>query len=244
MERGTKELKIPKARPARGGAKGASASGTSASTEMARKSKGRAREKKMRPEAKINSEKIRVEAAVPGSLPKVPPELPALISLFLGILVFLSLISYDASDLTLPQGSDHHNYAGYLGALISESLIKYFGLAAFFFVFVFVLMAFYTMTAFGRRIQRFQAALGLGLTAFSLLSFLSIAFPEGIPLLWRTGSGGGLLGRFLGEALVGLTGKVGSLILLPLLAFCGFLLFSGLSFRGVGGSLANFTLDA
>jgi S-DNA-T family DNA segregation ATPase FtsK/SpoIIIE len=168
-------------------------------------------------------------------VPLIAPELPSLGAFLVGVLIFLALISHSASDYHIADvGGEYHNYIGFAGAFLSRALIKYFGLASFFPVFVLLLCPYYTLTKKGRSVSRTHIALGLSLSVFSVLALLSLIFPDKLDFPWPGEcSGGGLLGDFLIKGLKSLSGRVGAFLLLPGLFLLGFYLFTGATFRGL-----------
>ncbi|MDR2352851.1 MAG: DNA translocase FtsK 4TM domain-containing protein [Deltaproteobacteria bacterium] len=165
--------------------------------------------------------------------PKIPPELPSFIAFFAGVIILLALISHDAGDLQKPK-DEIHNYIGFVGAWFSTKIFKYFGLVSFWPVIPLLLVPLYNHTPLGRSITRLQAGVGLTLFIFSALALAALIFPNTLTLFWPEEiNGGGILGDFLALGVSRIVGRVGALILLPILGFLGFLLFTGVTFQGL-----------
>ncbi|MDR2339251.1 MAG: DNA translocase FtsK [Deltaproteobacteria bacterium] len=178
-------------------------------------------------------------------IPRIPPELPALLSLFLGVALLLSLLSHTAGDLSLAEGARPGNYCGALGALVSDLLVRGLGLAAFLPVLALLLPPYYTLTKAGRAVSMAKALVGLAMVSFSILTMAELIFPEGLSRYWGIeAKGGGIIGGALAGGLTGILGRVGSLAALPPLLIAGLLMLSGLSLAGIWQALSGFSLDA
>jgi S-DNA-T family DNA segregation ATPase FtsK/SpoIIIE len=154
---------------------------------------------------------------------------------FLAVLILLSLMSHRPGEEAVAAGAaELKNHLGYLGAHFSTFLVKLFGLCAFWPVPALLLYPFYRLTARGKEVPAFSAAIGIVLGAFSLLSFGSVLFPGTMPFLWPgEASGGGAAGDFLARGMMPLAGKVGSCLLLPVLMVSGLMLSTGISLGSV-----------
>ncbi|MDR3135190.1 MAG: DNA translocase FtsK 4TM domain-containing protein [Deltaproteobacteria bacterium] len=164
--------------------------------------------------------------------PFVPPEVPALGSLILAVIVFLALFSHQASDLSLGAGREIQNHIGLFGAHLSTALIKFFGLASFWPAPALFFLAIFILKGKPPKVRAIQIALGLALAVFAILSIFAIVWPgPRLGVFWpgESVSGGGLVGSFLVWGLEASIGRVGALIVLPLVFFVGFLVGTGIS---------------
>jgi hypothetical protein len=176
-------------------------------------------------------------------VPLLPPEVPALAAVFLAALALLSLLSHRPGEevAAAAGGEAVRNHLGLLGAHVSAFLVRLFGMAAFWPAGALLLYPFYRLTRLGKEVTALPAASGLALFVFSLLSLASLLFPGSMPFPWPAeASGGGALGDFLAGGITPLAGKVGSLLILPLLLLAGFLLCSGLSLGSLARLLPRF----
>ncbi|MDR2455960.1 MAG: DNA translocase FtsK 4TM domain-containing protein, partial [Deltaproteobacteria bacterium] len=171
----------------------------------------------------------------------IPPEVPALCAVILGVATFLALISHAAGDLSSPAPKALSNHLGLFGAYMSAGLIKAFGAGAFWPVPVLIFWAMIKLKnpKKGRAAQRL---VGLSAAVFALLAFLAIVWPEiSLTILWpgEVLSGGGAAGAFLSSGLVSAIGRVGSAALLPLAFIASVMLALSLTPSAVKGFFSN-----
>ncbi|MDR0354956.1 MAG: DNA translocase FtsK 4TM domain-containing protein [Deltaproteobacteria bacterium] len=167
---------------------------------------------------------------------KAPPEVAAIGSTALATVVFLSLISHRAGDLSARTSQDVQNHIGLFGAHLSSLTIKLFGLGSFWPVPVLIFAAIACLKGRPEKPSLGQMALGLTLSVFALLSLFALIWPDpSLTAVWpgESSSGGGLVGSFLLGGLAAVIGRGGSYLLLPLIFFFGLWVGAGLSPRKV-----------
>ncbi|MDR1395493.1 MAG: DNA translocase FtsK 4TM domain-containing protein, partial [Deltaproteobacteria bacterium] len=165
----------------------------------------------------------------PTLVQKLPAEVPGLLALFLSILVILALISHTPGD---GQGAAVRNYIGGAGIVLSDFLIRFFGLLAFWPAPALFWGSCYILKNPARRAGLFSSLVGLLLTLFALCALAGLIWPD--PRTsppWPGSPGGGLLGAFLARGLQNGLGRVGGLLAAPLLAWGGIMIFTGLPLK-------------
>ncbi|MEK9771072.1 MAG: DNA translocase FtsK 4TM domain-containing protein [Nitrosomonadales bacterium] len=172
--------------------------------------------------------------------------------LFSGIYLTLILSSFNLQDPSWSHASfrqeDIHNLGGIFGAYISDVLIYFFGLSAWWFVF----LMFYSIILIYKRIEdekKGKKVLWINYLGFFLFLISSSAIEAGhiIDLSAQfSSSQGGLVGSVLDHLLRISIGYIGSLLFLIALYASGFSLFTGVSwlliFEKIGDSLITFCL--
>ncbi|MDR2386700.1 MAG: DNA translocase FtsK 4TM domain-containing protein [Deltaproteobacteria bacterium] len=180
--------------------------------------------------------------------PAVPVEVPALGALILAVIIVLALFSHQAGDLSAGPAKEFHNHIGLFGAHLSAVLIKWFGLASFWPAPIFFILSVIFIKGRSPRVSPFQMALGLSLAVFAVLALFAIIWPgPKLTVFWpgESVSGGGAVGSFLVRGLLATIGSVGSIMVLPLVFFVGFLVATGISlgsfFSAIGRFLSIFS---
>ncbi|OGW25925.1 MAG: cell division protein FtsK, partial [Nitrospinae bacterium RIFCSPLOWO2_12_FULL_47_7] len=156
---------------------------------------------------------------------------------FFGVLViaftlfaFLSLISYNPNDPSFFNRPNPHkvairNYGGFVGAYLSNSLVRLFGGGAFFFPLT-TLLAGWAMIR-GKLFQRWSAILAVLFLA-SVCAMLSIQFLVD-PFFGKAAQAGGVFGSLLHHFLVMWLNKTGAVLFLTTLLFISLLAMTGIS---------------
>jgi len=158
----------------------------------------------------------------------------------IGLLIFLSLISFDTGDLptwirfsTLPEpNSPAVNFAGPVGALIALGLYLFFGAAAFLLPGGFLWIGFAKMVGHTRRQMRIFAGLGLLLlSSAAILHVQTLVLHSEHTIFHKlSGSPGGFLGLAIGGmVLQNLLGTIGTLVILIAVYAIALPLFVGLA---------------
>ncbi|MDR2350051.1 MAG: DNA translocase FtsK 4TM domain-containing protein, partial [Deltaproteobacteria bacterium] len=178
-------------------------------------------------------------------VPTIPPEVPSLGAVFLAVVVFLALVSRGPDDYARIGGpGELENYFGAVGAYLSEKLVRFFGVGAFWPVLALLLFPCRALAGPGRSPPLPRVAIGLALAVFSALALLSALISPPLPFFSAPDlSGGGAFGLFLSRGLGSVLGKTGTLIVLPFLFLLGFYLFSGITAKGVFRFLSLFRLN-
>ncbi|MDR2366868.1 MAG: DNA translocase FtsK 4TM domain-containing protein [Deltaproteobacteria bacterium] len=173
--------------------------------------------------------------------PSVPPEVPALGSLILAAVVALALFSHRAADLSA--GSEVRNHIGLVGAHLSRVLIEWFGLASFWPAPVLFCLSAHFLRGRPPRTGPAQIALGLALAVFAGLALFELVWPGPKRLAFWPGeavSGGGQVGAFLSRGLASVMGRVGSMMVLPIVFLAGFFVATGISPASALSGLGRF----
>lgn len=144
------------------------------------------------------------------------PELGGILLILLGIIIFLSLISYSAADPSWASVSSAEsgvrNYLGRFGASVSEALLQIFGFVAFLVPVILIYLGIQLM------LSREEVRLGIRLASMLVLLLLTC------PLLhilqqaphWRGAeiASGGVLGSLIAPKLINYFNHVGSVLIL------------------------------
>ncbi len=168
-------------------------------------------------------------------------ELVAILLLLVAILVFLSLISYSAGDLssnsTGGNSAATKNWIGLFGAFVSDWSLQIIGLTAY------IIPAMLALIAW-----RVFRAVNMYIPIGRLIGFILFigTFAGLLSILLDSGFRGGIVGAFIAGGCLALIGKVGSIILLSALFFASILLTTNLTylsiFSGVGLAFDNLRL--
>jgi len=157
---------------------------------------------------------------------QIPPQLPALLALGAALLLLLALMSHQVGDPSafgppVKPGTQVQNSLGFLGAYSASFLIQSFGLGAFWPLPALLIFAWMSLKK--RRVCQsfvFKVA-GWGLFLFATLAVLALIWPD---WPWTKYGAGGRFGLFLAGGAIPFLGRVGSFLVLPLLAFTGLLM--------------------
>ncbi len=136
----------------------------------------------------------------------------------LGLLIALSLLTYDPSDPSFDVSNDRSqvgNMVGHAGAWVADLLLQSSGMLAFLIPFAFV--GFGIKGFIANRI-RIAAPLAIGLTigALALAGFVSLFPRPGLVWLANSSASGGLVGIIVADNLVALLNRVGAGVVLGL----------------------------
>jgi S-DNA-T family DNA segregation ATPase FtsK/SpoIIIE len=169
-------------------------------------------------------------------------EAAALALIVAGLLVTLSLLTYDPSDPSLNVASgrgEAANMVGRAGAWVADLLLQATGLLAL--VIPVALVGFGVRGFVANRIRvSAPLAAGLAVLALALAGFVSLFDSPGLPWLANTSANGGLLGLVIKDALVAVFNRVGAGIVLGLALVVTTMLTLQLSlFETVGRAVAN-----
>ncbi|MEO7648995.1 MAG: DNA translocase FtsK 4TM domain-containing protein, partial [Bryobacteraceae bacterium] len=141
-------------------------------------------------------------------------EITGLILLCLGLLMWLSMVSYQPQDPSwnTAVGSAHPvNLIGYVGSYMADLFLQTFGLAAFFFPIVLFLLAWKWV-----RSEPVEAPLAKMIGSLLFVLSAGVIFPVVLPN-WRVFSGniqpGGIAGFLLADYLVSLLNMTGTILL-------------------------------
>jgi S-DNA-T family DNA segregation ATPase FtsK/SpoIIIE len=156
----------------------------------------------------------------------ISSEIFGIMLIFLGLLLIVSLISYDPYDPSWASVSTSdqttHNYAGRIGASLAEALFQLMGFASFIIPFAFFYMGIRSFLP--NRPSRFAQTLALCLLIFIVSPLYYLIFNT---VTWRGEeiASGGLIGTLISSALSSNLNHTGSLIILFGFLFL-FLIFS------------------
>ena len=164
--------------------------------------------------------------------------------LALGVLISISLFSYNETDLAFFSSSPvrpPENYVGIVGAYIAGFLFLGLGYAAYILPLLVFIWGFRRFSSSGGGPHKLYARLvGAGilfLVSSALMGILKGPVPE------EAFKGGGIIGYGLGRVLTAYTGNVGSLVVLIFLIILSFLLATELSFKpllsGIGSLIGG-----
>ncbi len=148
-----------------------------------------------------------------------------------GILIFLSLVSYNPFDPSFstaaPPGASAHNWIGVTGAYLADILVQLFGWSAF--LIPFVLVGFGLSRLIGRGVKtpgsKAVGTLALGIAAAALLEL----YPH-TPLIENTVSAGGLFGAVTAQIFLFAFNRVGAWIVLSSLLLISLFFLTTFSF--------------
>jgi S-DNA-T family DNA segregation ATPase FtsK/SpoIIIE len=169
------------------------------------------------------------------------PEIIGLLLIFVGIFLFLSLISYDSLDPSWASTSSAdqkiQNIAGRVGASVSEGTFQLFGLPAFllpFFLFYFGIRLFFPRK--GNSWLRLLACIAFLVIVGGLFTLI---FSR---VVWRGADlpAGGLIGHLLASFLIKYFNHIGSLLLLIILLLLFILFTTHLSLRKIMAAFSKF----
>ena len=154
-----------------------------------------------------------------------------------GILIFLSLVSYNPFDPSFstaaPPGASAHNWIGVTGAYLADILVQLFGWSAF--LIPFVLVGFGLSRLIGRGMKtpgsKAVGTLALGIAAAALLEL----YPH-TPLIENTASAGGLFGAVTAQIFLFAFNRVGAWIVLSSLLLISLFFLTTFSFGAIGRS--------
>ncbi len=165
-----------------------------------------------------------------------------LILFFFSLFILISLFSYHPNDPSWTSSSSFQNkvknYGGRVGAFLSDALLQFLGLAAFFLPLGLIYISFQVfLVREETHLVRKLAGLFFFLLVFSPL--LSIVNPT---ISWKeiTLPGGGLLGSILSSVLINLFNHTGSLILLSGLLLASLMLTTRFSLTRFSHFLSSF----
>ncbi len=150
-------------------------------------------------------------------------EIIAIILLAITVLVFLSLVSFNANDPSIITESSYktQNWIGILGANIAAILFSIIGLTAYVLPAVLALIAWRVFRAVSLYAP-LSRIIGFVLFVASISALLSI---------WlNSGFRGGLIGAFISAGLLALIGNLGAVVLLIALFLASILLITNLSY--------------
>ncbi len=152
--------------------------------------------------------------------------------LALGVLISISLFSYNETDLAFFSSSPvrpPENYVGIIGAYIAGLLFLGLGSAAYILPLLIFIWGFRRFSSSGGEFHKLYARLvGAGILFLSSSALLSIL--KG-PAQKEAFKGGGIIGYGLGRMLTAYTGDVGSPIILTFLVILSFLLATEFSLK-------------
>ncbi|MDX1385941.1 MAG: DNA translocase FtsK 4TM domain-containing protein [bacterium] len=171
-------------------------------------------------------------------------EILGILAFTLGAFVFLSLFSYSPSDPSFnsaSHGGTIHNYGGFVGSYLADTLITIFGLASYLVGLLLFLGTYLSFTK-TRKVRAPELVL-----LFVFLVMAAILFQ----LKWNTINlyghptlSGGLVGALLGEQLRKYLSEVGSYLLVSTLGLLAFLWATKISvldlFKGIGKLFLKF----
>ncbi|MFQ6069008.1 MAG: DNA translocase FtsK [Candidatus Aminicenantales bacterium] len=162
-------------------------------------------------------------------------EAVAVILFFLAVFFFISLISYNANDPSWANVSSSvekiNNYAGRVGASLSEGLIQFTGLASYLIPLALFFLG--TLSLFPEREKNYLLKIGSFLfLLFILSSLLSILSGT---ILWRGSeiAAGGFIGKLLSSFLISNFNHAGSLVILFSLSVLLLIISTGISLRNI-----------
>lgn len=160
-------------------------------------------------------------------------EIIAIFLIFLAFFTFLSLISYDSKDPSwanaTPSNQKIHNYAGRVGASISEGLLQFLGFGAFLFPLALIYLG------FGAFFPRQHLLLKTSASFLFIFTFSTLLFMSFKNFSWRGTEiqAGGIFGSLLTSLLIRYFNSTGSLlIVITFLAFF-FLLLTEISIGNI-----------
>lgn len=151
---------------------------------------------------------------------------------FLSVFILISLISYDSRDPSwtntgwanaAPSSYRIHNFAGRVGAYLSDAILQLLGLASFFLPLAFIYLGIQLFSS--ERKRRFS--LRTGGTLFLLLAFSSFLSLASESLYWRGAEiqSGGLAGKLITSLLIRYFSHAGTYLVLIVLLIL-FIVFS------------------
>lgn len=144
-----------------------------------------------------------------------------------GVLLFLALISFTASDLE-PEAAKTLNIFGTVGAHLANILLKLFGLSAFFFSAISILLGLFAFA--GRNLEaRPPELLGQSLLVFATAPLFQMLITQ--PVLDH--SAGGVLGLFLSSLLLSKLDFIWAAVLCATLSLAGLLLVTNTKLSSV-----------
>ncbi len=177
---------------------------------------------------------------------KVLREFNGVLLLAAGIFVLVSVASFDISDpsfnqyLTSKKQVEVQNYAGIIGAYVSDSLVQLSGASAFLTAgFLFILAWGFIR---GKNVGYFARYFGIWCLLFlSICTLLGLYFLHD-PFFGKAIKPGGILGFFFSSFLVKYLNKAGSYILVMTLIFLSVLVATRLSINSMVDVVKNFSL--
>lgn len=151
--------------------------------------------------------------------------------LFTGAFLALTLINYSPDDPgfgSSGQGIPIKNLGGMVGAKVSDFLIQFIGLSAFFLPVLLVLASILIFKS--QKINYLKLKLvGLVVMLLSIAVFIDLIWVEGI--FWGASiKAGGYIGHFLAIALIGLFSRIGALVIVTMIFTLSTMLTTGGSF--------------
>jgi DNA segregation ATPase FtsK/SpoIIIE, S-DNA-T family len=153
---------------------------------------------------------------------KVPFPVAGLSMLFVAVLIFLAIISYDPKDPSLSNApekvAEMHNWIGVVGSYFADMLYKLFGFTAFFIPFFFTEYGIRSLRRLG--MPHWTKIMSTFIIFFVTGALLGIFLPT-IGLFSTTMQSGGAIGYIIGGALIKYLNSWGSLILLLMLLCAG-----------------------
>ncbi len=175
-----------------------------------------------------------------------------LVLMALALFLCAAFITYDAADpgwsYTGSRG-DVHNAAGVVGAWVSDVLFSLFGYLAYLFVVIIAYSGWLVLR--GNHIENNRTIdykeLGIRWAGFFVtvatgcaLTSLHFSVADNLMPL----DGGGILGRWLGDAMADVMGLLGSTLILLAIFLAGITLFSGISWLSVIDAIGSSALSA
>lgn len=160
-------------------------------------------------------------------------EIVAILFLFLGLFIFISLISYDSTDPSwanaAPADQEVHNYAGRVGASLSEALLQFLGFGSFLLPFALIYIG-YGIFRTGRR----SLLMALG-SFFFIITTGALLFLFFETFAWRgiEIQAGGIMGNLVTSILLRYLNSAGSVLVLCGLLLVLFLLFTKISLKNI-----------
>lgn len=151
--------------------------------------------------------------------------------LFTGAFLALTLINYSPDDPgfgSSGQGIPIKNLGGMVGAKVSDFLIQFIGLSAFFLPVLLVLAS--VLIFKSQKIHYLKLKLvGLVVMLLSIAVFIDLIWVQGI--FWGVSiKAGGYIGHFLANALIGLFSRIGALVIVTMIFTLSTMLTTGGSF--------------
>ena len=170
-------------------------------------------------------------------------EVPGLIFVLLAVILFLALISFDPLDPSFMSYSTAetdarpvNNYIGPAGAHLAAGMVDFFGLSSFWFVLLFLVLAWRLFRGGSFNHPRL-VAVGVFILLFDSAAAFSMIFPR-IESFWQGAPGGGMLGDLLARLLVEGLNTVGASLVVAGTFIVALILATGLSLiRAASGLL-------
>ena len=156
-------------------------------------------------------------------------EIAGVLLFFLAIFLFISLISYDSSDPSWASVTDKkiHNYAGRVGASISEALVQLVGFASYLIPLALLFLG--TLSLLPKKEKHYSLKIGGFFLLLLILSALIFILFGNISWRGTEVAAGGLTGRLISSFLLSYFNNVGSLVILSSLIVLLLIVSTGIS---------------